>query len=168
MDKQGEKLMKVLGIAVGMLKSMDKLVPVLQGLGRRHVSYGVTAEMYPSVKEALLITLDKGLGDECTPATKTAWTWVLEIISDVCIAAAKEVDPKYSESKKEEKEVEEPTAVPIETKIASLIVEEGTQKNEDDLVGHVEKAVEKSVETSLETSVKTCVEKKSGIISEKE
>lgn len=30
MTKQGEKLMKTLGIAVGMLDSMDKLVPILQ------------------------------------------------------------------------------------------------------------------------------------------
>lgn len=69
----------------------------LQNLGRRHVSYGVTAEMYPSVGEALLMTLDKGLGEECTPETKVAWTWVLGAISAICIEGAKAVDPGYGE-----------------------------------------------------------------------
>lgn len=35
MDKQGEKLMKTLGVAVAMLDKMDALVPILQGLGRK-------------------------------------------------------------------------------------------------------------------------------------
>lgn len=70
MDKQGEKLMKTLGVAVAMLEKMQTLIPILQNLGRKHVSYGVTAEMYPSVGEALLITLEKGLGEECTAKTK--------------------------------------------------------------------------------------------------
>lgn len=72
MDKQGEKLMKTLGIAVGMLNKMDTLVPILKQLGRKHVSYGVKAAMYPSVGQALLLTLEKGLGEECTPETKEA------------------------------------------------------------------------------------------------
>ena len=94
-DKQGAKLMKTLGIAVGSLDKMDKLVPVLQNLGKRHVSYGVTAVMYPSVGQALLLTFDKCLGEECTPETKEAWAWVFGVISGVCIQAAKEVDPSY-------------------------------------------------------------------------
>lgn len=35
MDKQGEKLMKTLGVAVAMLDKMDTLVPILQGLGKK-------------------------------------------------------------------------------------------------------------------------------------
>lgn len=112
MDTQGEKLMKTLGYAVAMLSTLDKLVPVLKQLGRKHVSYGVTAEMYPSVGEALLLTLEKGLGDECTPETKAAWGWVLGVISDVCIEGAKEVEPKYGEAKQDEGEAE---AAPVVT-----------------------------------------------------
>lgn len=101
MDKQGAKLMKTLGVAVSMLNKMDKLVPILQDLGRRHVSYGVTPEMYPSVGEALLITLEKGLGAEYTEETKKAWSWVFGIMSEVCITAANEVE-SLPESAKEE------------------------------------------------------------------
>lgn len=51
----------------------------------QHVSYGVKNDMYESVSTALLMTLDKGLGEECTPLTKEAWTWVLGVISGVCM-----------------------------------------------------------------------------------
>eukprot|EP00752_Nemacystus_decipiens_P016398 g14658.t1 len=91
MDKQGEKLMKTLGVAVATLDKMDTLVPILQGLGKKHVSYGVKNDMYASVGTALIMTLEKGLGEECTPLTKEAWNWVLGVISGVCIAAAEEV-----------------------------------------------------------------------------
>lgn len=106
MKKQGVKLMKVLDVAVGALDRMGKLTPVLQDLGRRHISYGVTAEMYPSVRKALLMTFEKALGNECTPKTKASWNWVLRTISRICIEAAKEVDPSYGDAE-EEKEAEE-------------------------------------------------------------
>lgn len=99
MDKQGAKLMKTLGVAVASVKKMDKLEPMLKELGKKHVSYGVTADMYASVSKALLMTLEKGLGDECTEETKVAWTWVLGVISAICIEGAKEVDPTYAETK---------------------------------------------------------------------
>lgn len=98
MQKQGAKLMKTLGLAVSSLDKMDKLVPILQSLGKRHVSYGVTAAMYPSVRKALLMTFEKALGEECTPETKKAWDWVLGVVSGVCIEAAKAVDPSYGDA----------------------------------------------------------------------
>ncbi|CAB1106368.1 unnamed protein product [Ectocarpus sp. CCAP 1310/34] len=55
-----------------------------------HVTYGVTDNMYPSVVSALLITLEKGLGEECHQLTKDAWAWVMNSIAAVCIAAARE------------------------------------------------------------------------------
>ncbi|CAM9452629.1 unnamed protein product [Hapterophycus canaliculatus] len=85
MDVQGEKLMKTLGVAVAMLDKMDTLVPILKSLGKKHVGFGVTNDMYPSVGSALVTTLEKGLGDQFTPLTKESWTWVFGIISDVCM-----------------------------------------------------------------------------------
>ncbi|CAM9229907.1 unnamed protein product [Ectocarpus sp. 13 AM-2016] len=46
--------------------------------------------MYPSVVSALLITLEKGLGEECHQLTKDAWAWVMNSLAAVCIAAARE------------------------------------------------------------------------------
>lgn len=90
MENLGHKLMTTLEIAVGMLDDMKALVPVLQGLGRRHASYGVTDDMYASAQEALLLTLRKGLGSEYTGDTRTAWAWILRIIFGICIEAANE------------------------------------------------------------------------------
>lgn len=74
MKEQGKKLMTMIGAAVKGLDTLGELVPVVQGLGKRHVGYGVKAEHYDTVGEALLDTLDKGLGDDFTPDTKEAWT----------------------------------------------------------------------------------------------
>ncbi|CAN0004058.1 unnamed protein product [Ectocarpus sp. 6 AP-2014] len=90
MEKQGAKLMKVIGVAVMMLDKMDQFKPMLVKLGKKHVTYGVTDDMYPSVVSALLITLEKGLGEECHQLTKDAWAWVMNSIAAVCIAAARE------------------------------------------------------------------------------
>ncbi|CAM9106925.1 unnamed protein product [Pylaiella littoralis] len=132
MDKQGEKLMKTLGLAVMMLDKMDTLVPILQRLGKKHVSYGVKDEMYGSVGKALLITLDKGLGEECTPLTKESWAWVLGVISGVCIAAAKE-EVEATASARKDVEVEEAPAAISEQEVekapataAKEVVEEAT------------------------------------------
>ena len=43
---------------------MPTLVITLEGLARRHLGYGVKDEHYDKVGEALLWTLEKGLGDE--------------------------------------------------------------------------------------------------------
>jgi hemoglobin-like flavoprotein len=67
MQEQGRKLMAVLAIAVAGLSRFDKVVPLLQQLGVRHRSYGVTDAHYATVGAALLWTLDQGLGERFTP-----------------------------------------------------------------------------------------------------
>ena len=53
---------------------MDQLLPVVQSLGTRHVSYGVRDKDYDTVGQALLWTLRKGLGDAFTPDVEAAWS----------------------------------------------------------------------------------------------
>ena len=57
MPDQRRKLMTVIGMAVNGLDTLDKLIPAVRNLGRRHVFYGVTHEHYSSVGSALLWTL---------------------------------------------------------------------------------------------------------------
>ncbi len=90
MDEQGKKLMQMIGAAVGKLKELDALVPVLQGLAKRHVGYGVKDEHYGTVGAALLKTLEQGLGPAFTPQVKASWTQVYGVMSSVMIAAANE------------------------------------------------------------------------------
>ena len=65
--------MAMLATAVVNLHQVEKIVPAVQELGRRHAGYGVTDAHYTPVGEALIWTLDKGLGPAFTPDVKDAW-----------------------------------------------------------------------------------------------
>lgn len=88
LQSQGVKLMKTIGLAVNGLKNLDAIVPVVQDLGRRHVGYGVQKQHYATVGEALLWTLEQGLGEAFTPEVKEAWANVYGLLSSVMIEAA--------------------------------------------------------------------------------
>jgi len=88
--EQGKKLMQMITVAVRGLNDLDKLVPAVQALGRRHVGYGVKDEYYATVGTALLWTLEKGLGDAFTPDVKESWATVYGILADTMQKAAAE------------------------------------------------------------------------------
>lgn len=89
MPEQGKKLMQMIGAAVGKLNDLPTLVPILQGLGKRHRGYGVEDSHYQTVGAALLKTLGQGLGADFTEEVKAAWTEVYTVMADVMVAAAK-------------------------------------------------------------------------------
>jgi hemoglobin-like flavoprotein len=70
---QGQALMWMIVWAVERLNDPDALLPKLRELGQRHVHYGVRAEHYDLVGEALLSTLDDMLGADFTPELREAW-----------------------------------------------------------------------------------------------
>lgn len=88
MAEQGNKLMMMLSSAVAGLSALDKLIPILQDLGKRHVAYKVEKSHYDTVGAALLGTLEAGLGDDFTPEVKAAWTKVYTVMAGVMIEAA--------------------------------------------------------------------------------
>ncbi|MDO9355403.1 MAG: globin family protein [Solirubrobacteraceae bacterium] len=90
MAQQGERLMTMIGAAVGLLDRPATLMPVLQQLGARHGGYGVVDAHYATVGGALLLTLEQGLGEAFTPETRAAWTAMYGIVSQTMIAASKE------------------------------------------------------------------------------
>jgi len=63
MTEQRKKLMATLAIVVNGLNNLDAILPAASALAKRHVSYGAQAAHYPVVGEALLWTLEKGLGE---------------------------------------------------------------------------------------------------------
>ena len=88
MREQGRKLMTTLGVVVASLKNLEAVLPAAKALAVKHVGYGVGAAHYRPVGEALIWTLDKGLGDGFTPATKEAWLAAYGALSGVMIAEA--------------------------------------------------------------------------------
>ena len=91
MVEQGKKLMMMINTAVNGLDRLDEIVPAVQQLGVRHISYGVKAEHYDTVGTALLWTLEAGLADDFTEETKEAWATVYGILADTMKQAARKV-----------------------------------------------------------------------------
>ncbi len=87
MKQQGEKLMQMLDAAVSKLDKPNVLIPVLEDLGRRHVSYGVKDAHYQTVGAAFIKTLSQGLGAEFTEPVKNAWIEIYTTMANVMTSA---------------------------------------------------------------------------------
>jgi hemoglobin-like flavoprotein len=90
MVAQRRKLMVMLTAAVKGLPRLDRLIPVLQDLGRRHADYGVIESQYETVGNALIWTLEKSLGPNFTPEVREAWTTVYGVLAATMKAGAEE------------------------------------------------------------------------------
>jgi hemoglobin-like flavoprotein len=88
MTEQRRKLMATLAIVVNGLSNLEMILPAASSLATRHVAYGAKAEHYPVVGEALLWTLEKGLGADWTPELAEAWTAAYTTLSSFMIAQA--------------------------------------------------------------------------------
>lgn len=86
--EQGRKLMQMITVAVNGLPKLDTIVSAVEDLGRRHLDYNVTEEMYDTVGEALLWTLKQGIGPAFTPDVEQAWTETYTTLADVMKSVA--------------------------------------------------------------------------------
>jgi hemoglobin-like flavoprotein len=91
MKRQGGMLMSMLASAVRGLSNPNGLIPVLTALGRRHNGYGVVDAHYATVAEALLWTLQQGLGEEFTAESREAWTAAYTMMATVMQQGAREI-----------------------------------------------------------------------------
>jgi nitric oxide dioxygenase len=67
------------------------MLPAVQALARRHVSYGVKEHHYPVVGQALIETLATGLGKAFTAEVREAWQAAFGLLASIMIAAARDV-----------------------------------------------------------------------------
>ena len=67
---------------------LEDLAEALQGLGKRHVSYGVQPAHYIIVETALLRTLAIGLGDKWTAKLRVHWGAVIKFVAQAMMAGA--------------------------------------------------------------------------------
>jgi hemoglobin-like flavoprotein len=91
MRDQKRKLFVMLATAVQGLHDLDRLVPQVKALGARHVGYGVRPEHYAIVGQALIWTLERGLGKAFTPQVEWAWIRVYSLLATVMQQGATEV-----------------------------------------------------------------------------
>src|ERR1700676_3195317 len=88
MTEQRKKLMAMLAVVVNGLGHLESVLPAASALAIRHVGYGAKAEHYPVVGAALLLTLEKGLGDGWTPDVADAGGTAYGTLSGYMISEA--------------------------------------------------------------------------------
>lgn len=89
----GALLATLATVVAGVLRG-DKLVPMLQKLGQRHKTYGVTAEHYTCFRAVLLETFQHYLGPRFTPDMQQAWEEAFEMISTQMLGGAGMLSPQ--------------------------------------------------------------------------
>lgn len=85
--EQKTKLMGALKVLVNTLDNPDKLIPILEDMGRKHKSYGVVEDHFVPVADALVWTLEEGLGADFTEEVRHAWTALYSAIASIMIEA---------------------------------------------------------------------------------
>lgn len=88
MDEQKRKLLAALKLTVENLRRPNKLVPVLEDLGLRHVDYGAREEHYPAVGQTLLKSLAEVACDAWTDELNDAWAEAYDEIAKIMLAGA--------------------------------------------------------------------------------
>ena len=86
--EQGRKLMTTLAVVVNGLDNLPSILPAASALAKNHVSYGVKPDHYAPVGEALLWTLERGLGPPWTPPVAAAWTSAYTTLSGFMVGEA--------------------------------------------------------------------------------
>lgn len=89
MKSQQTKLVAAIGLVVGSLRDLSRVVLILEDLGSKHVGYGVEETHYETVGTALIQTLALSFGERFTPDVRAAWTLAYGVVSGVMIAAAR-------------------------------------------------------------------------------
>lgn len=92
-EVQGRKLMESLRYTIATLEHPEQLVPVLEGLGRRHLSYGTKPEHYPIVVRAMMQMLAQVLDRRFTPDLAAAWEEALNFVSQAMQRGAATATP---------------------------------------------------------------------------
>lgn len=92
MVEQRMKLVMALSLVVRSLGQLSSVIPVLRALGKKHVAYGVVEGHYGMVGEALLETLQQGLGDVFDAEAREAWTVAYGIVAAVMLDGAAQAE----------------------------------------------------------------------------
>ena len=88
-DSQAKMLTEALVAVMDHLEDAPWLASTLGELGKQHVSYGVTPEMYGWVAECMLATLSEVADEAWTPTLARAWGDALNAVASLMLAGAK-------------------------------------------------------------------------------
>jgi nitric oxide dioxygenase len=89
---QARRLMGAVKVAVDGLNDLENVAPFLIKLGARHVRYGVRPEHFDVGGEALLWTLEQGLGEAFTPDVREAWAEAWNVVAGAMVSGMREAE----------------------------------------------------------------------------
>lgn len=95
-EEQAKKLIDMVNVVIMRLDRLSELTEDIRQLAIRHVQYGTRPEHYDLVGQALLWTLERGLGKDWTPELAQAWTKCYTLLATTMIGAAEEYQSKKS------------------------------------------------------------------------
>jgi len=90
------KVVEAVGSAVAGLHNIARLVAELNALGMRHINYNMKEEFFEYGGQALVLTLQDGLGTSLTEDVKQAWVAFYEFISACIISGLRFAEEKES------------------------------------------------------------------------
>jgi hemoglobin-like flavoprotein len=90
LPEQSKKLLAMIGYVINKLDKLEDIVDEVARLAQRHVQYGVEPAHYNTVAEALLWTLEKGLGEHWTEEVKESWVLCYTTLAGAMIAAGQD------------------------------------------------------------------------------
>ena len=88
-DQQRRKLVDMLSYIVLRLDKPELMMSDGKALGARHEQYGVKPEHYKQVGDALLWTIQRGMGNEWNNKLEEAWLACYHMIAEAMIATTK-------------------------------------------------------------------------------
>lgn len=86
---QSLKFAQLFELLITSLNNIEKLLPALKSLGKRHSNYGIQEYHYQIVGGALIYTLKKSLGEHYTPEVEAAWEKTYGLVSMIMVDSAK-------------------------------------------------------------------------------
>jgi nitric oxide dioxygenase len=92
---QVKRLMGAVRVAVEGLDRLEEVAPFLVKLGARHLRYGVRPEHFEVGGEALLWTLEQGLGDAFTPEVRDAWAAAWEVVAGAMVSGMRNAEQDH-------------------------------------------------------------------------
>ena len=80
MTAQAKMLMTVIGLTIQSLDQLEKVMPELEAIGRRHIGYGTMPADFDKFGGSLVWAFQQSLGDEWTAEVQTAWIEAFDFI----------------------------------------------------------------------------------------
>ncbi|PSR55354.1 hemoglobin [Adhaeribacter arboris] len=89
LQPQQKKLVNMLHYIISRLDQPEVITADIRALALRHKGYGVKAEYYSLVGNALLWTIERGAGNEWNNTIKEAWLACYTLLANTMMAATK-------------------------------------------------------------------------------